>query len=132
MKRKSREWLEKADDDFRLAEQLVLARPAFHDQVCFHAQQAVEKYLKAILEQQGQFIPKTHDLEDLMSLLLTNYPNLRKYRRSFGSMTEFAVTTRYPGTRARKRQAVAAVKCATRVRDECRAILGIRPRPKKN
>jgi len=45
MKRTTREWVGKAEDDYQLAAQGArLSRP-FHDQVCFHCQQAAEKYL---------------------------------------------------------------------------------------
>ena len=38
------------------------AEPSAADQICFLCQQSAEKYLKAILEEAGQPIPKTHDL----------------------------------------------------------------------
>jgi HEPN domain-containing protein len=44
------EWVAKAEEDFDLAkrERAVSPKPAF-DAICFHAQQAAEKYLKAVL-----------------------------------------------------------------------------------
>ena len=53
MKRMTREWTRKAEADFRAAEILAAGRERFHDQVCFHCQQSTEKYLKALLEEQG-------------------------------------------------------------------------------
>ena len=45
------EWIEKAEEDFRVATTLCrLRKNPVHNAVCFHAQQCVEKYLKAILE----------------------------------------------------------------------------------
>ncbi len=47
MKKTTREWVGKAEDDYQIAAQTArLSRP-FHDQVCFHCQQAADKYLKA-------------------------------------------------------------------------------------
>lgn len=47
--------------------------------VCrFHCQQSAEKYLKALLEELGAAIPKTHDLEDLADLLLTHHRGMER------------------------------------------------------
>jgi len=56
-----------------------------------------------------------------------HYPDLRSLRRGMRSLTEFAVTTRYPGANATKRQATAALRWARRARRECRRLLGIKP-----
>jgi HEPN domain-containing protein len=60
----AREWMRKAEDDFQVAEILARRHEPFHDQVSFHCQQSAEKYLKAVLEELGLLIPKTHDLEE--------------------------------------------------------------------
>jgi len=39
-----------------------------YDTVCFHCQQACEKYLKALLTLSGIHAPRTHDLEVLVAL----------------------------------------------------------------
>ena len=44
------------------------AATAPYDTACFHAQQAVEKYLKGLLAFHGQPLPRTHDLEELQRL----------------------------------------------------------------
>ena len=66
MKKATREWLRKAENDCRLAATIKNVNEPFHDQVCFLCQQSAEKYLKALLEELGQHIPKTHDLEHLL------------------------------------------------------------------
>lgn len=99
----------------------------FHDEQCFHCQQSAEKYLKAILEELGIAIPKTHILVSLLPLLTPHYGSLRSLRRGVDYLTRFAVATRYPGDTANKRQATAALRWAGDVRDTCRKILGIRP-----
>ena len=48
MKKLTKEWVAKAEADFRVADTLQHAQPPVHDARCFHCQQAAEKYLKAV------------------------------------------------------------------------------------
>ena len=50
-----REWIERAESDFRVAsrESAVAVDPSY-DAVCFHAQQCIEKLMKAVLLDRGQ------------------------------------------------------------------------------
>lgn len=100
-----------------------------HDLVCFHCQQAAEKYLKGVLNEQGRPVPRTHDLEGLLSVLVPTYPQLRTIRRGLKFLFQFAVDARYPGFSATKRQAASALRCAGEVRDACRAVLHL-PAPR--
>src|SRR5438132_1620206 len=102
MKKATREWVRKAEGDHRAALRLAKEKTPLHDQVCFFSQQTSEKYLKALIEELGNTIPKTHDLEKLINLLLPHYPKMRSLRRGMQSLTEFAVSTRYPGANATK------------------------------
>jgi HEPN domain-containing protein len=95
--------------------------------VCFSGQQSAENYLKALLEELGQPVPRTHVLRDLLALLLPHHPNLQPLIRGVKFLTRFAASTRYPGDNATKRQAASALTWAGRVRDACRAALGLRP-----
>ena len=125
MKRTTREWVRKAEADWHGTERLATAPDPFHDLVGFHCQQAAEKYLKALLEESGQAIPKSHDLEGLFNLLQAHHVALRPIRRGLKYLTGFAVDPRYPVMRTTKRQAGAAQRWAGLVRDVCRAILGL-------
>ena len=70
MKAITREWVLKAEEDFLAAGALNLRRKRpLWNIVSFHVQQAVEKYLKARLEEAGLSIPKTHDLLHLLNLV---------------------------------------------------------------
>jgi len=60
------EWLQKARRDIRVAE-LALGEDLY-DEVAFHAQQAAEKALKAVLVALGARPPRTHSLERLLAL----------------------------------------------------------------
>jgi hypothetical protein len=93
----------------------------------FFSQQSAEKYLKALLEELGRHIPRTHILGDLLALLLPHYSSLGSFKRGLKFLTRFAVDIRYPGGWASKRQAVAAKRWAGKVRDACRSILGLPP-----
>ena len=53
MKKATRDWVRKAEADYRGALRLASADEPFHDLVAFHCQQSAEKYLKAMLEELG-------------------------------------------------------------------------------
>ena len=66
----AREWIGKADNDLKTAGQtLKLGADCPTDTVCFHAQQCVEKCLKAGLIILGTPFPRTHDIEVLIGLM---------------------------------------------------------------
>ena len=77
MKPLTREWVDKGEADRRTAQRELRVRtsPNF-DAVCFHAQQCAEKYLKALLQERGSTIPRTHNLEALARPLLAVHPAL--------------------------------------------------------
>lgn len=123
----TREWVKKAEDDFQGALFLQKSPNRLHDQVCFHCQQCAEKYLKALLEENKQSIPKTHNLVKLLQKVLIVYPQLRVNRRGLDFLTRIAVETRYPNEFANKRQALAAIRWATKIRAQVRTILKLKP-----
>ena len=125
MKNATREWVKKADADYRGARSLAMQTPPLHDLVCFHCQQCAEKYLKALLEELGIAVAKTHDLDKLLSTLQPHHRGIGKVRPGVRFLTEFAVDTRYPGNSATKRQAQAALRWADQVRIAARTLLGI-------
>jgi HEPN domain-containing protein len=128
MKKTTREWVQRAEVDHRGARKLAPSHPPMHDLVCFCCQPSAEKYLKALLEEQGLTVPRTHDLEDLLSLLLPSQPQLGALRRGLKFLIQFAVEARYPWFRATKRQAAAALRWAATARAACRTVLGVHQR----
>jgi HEPN domain-containing protein len=96
-----------------------------HDPLCFHCQQAAEKYLKAVLSESGVPIPRTHDLGVLLGLAQPKLPNLLSLRRALNLLTQFAVEYRYPGLHASARQARSALRHATSVREDLRCAMGL-------
>ena len=125
MKKSTAEWAKKAEADRLIARKSGRSKTPLHDGVCFHCQQCVEKYLKAIIEEIGLPIPRTHDLDRLALLLLPHYPEFRSVRRGLVFLTTFAVATRYPGEDANKRQAKAALRWSEQIREMSRTILKI-------
>ena len=73
--------------------ELALAEGIFN-QVCFHAQQCVEKAIKGWLEQQGQIPPRTHRMADLLSLLPPNL--MGELANAIRLLDRFYIPTRYP------------------------------------
>ena len=65
------------------------------DIVCFHAQQAAEKALKALLASQGVAYPFQHNLQVLMALLADVPHPLERRRDDIEQLTEYATTERY-------------------------------------
>src|SRR5262245_41302285 len=125
MKRATAPWVRKAENDFQFVRFIPLSRHSY-DAICFHSQQCVEKYIKALMVEVNQVFPESHDLDRLLSLALPTYPSLRHFRRGMLFLSAFAVETRYPGFDARRRQAVSALRWAERIRLECRSLLGLK------
>jgi len=65
-------WMDYAKNDLRMAEDGV-KRGYRLESLCFHAQQAAEKALKAVLVQRRILFPKSHDLERLMDLFTCGF-----------------------------------------------------------
>ena len=120
-----RQWLERAEDDWRLSRRLVTDSEFYAEATAFHAQQAVEKYLKAFLTWHQVEFPKTHDIKRLLKLASECDPGMAQDLCDAADLTAYAVEYRYPGeyppvTRA---EATSAVAVADHVRDYVRCRL---------
>ena|SRR5437660_3356133 len=127
MKRHTAPWVRKAEDDLGAAQTIAASNRPQRDQACFLCQQAAEKYLKALLQELGAAVPKTHELRDLLDLLLPHDTTLASLRRSLKTLNRYAVDYRYPGKRASTREMRSALRNAERVRVELRTRLGLAP-----
>lgn len=97
----TQEWVDKAEGDFATLQREMRARRfPNYDAACFHAQQCAEKYLKARLQEAHIPFPRTHDLEQLLALLLPVEPNWRGIRPGLQVLTVYGVQFRYPGNSA--------------------------------
>jgi len=86
--------LKKATNDLIAAEATLSTGQAL-DTVCFHAQQAVEKSLKAVLALHDAEYPWRHDLGELLALVKPLMPEIEPFRDRIIRMTPFAVAIRY-------------------------------------
>jgi len=125
----AREWMSKAENDLKTAAHtLKLGADCPTDTVCFHAQQCVEKYVKALLVVLEIPFPKTHDIGVLIGLMpkhATLSLTVEQQRR----FTEYATVMRYPGPYEviALSEAKEAVKLARRSRREVRKLLENKP-----
>jgi HEPN domain-containing protein len=90
-----REWLNRARSDLLLAKSYE--EGIYLEDLCFHAQQATEKAIKALLIRRGVEFPYVHDISELMTLLERAGESLSESIRKGETLTRFAVFTRYPG-----------------------------------
>lgn len=119
-----REWVAKAEGDLRAPVHLLtLGTDCPSKIVCYHAQQCVEEYLKALLVLAGTDFPKTHDLDRLAQLLPRGSSvGLTPVERA--ELSDHAVAARYPGAgEIPMRNARRAVRLARRARKAARAQL---------
>lgn len=72
MRQITKAWLDRALDDLKAIE-LLLQEPHLTNIVSFHAQQAVEKSLKAVIEEFEIGLVKTHNLSHLYQLVKPHY-----------------------------------------------------------
>jgi len=122
------EWVEKAEGDYETVVDLRLKRKKRQRFIiAFHCQQCVEKYLKALLAFYEINFPKSHDLEELLSLILEKDTLLAPIRKDLKELTPFAVEFRYPGEDITAEEVQAAVKMMKRVRLILRKRLYLKP-----
>jgi HEPN domain-containing protein len=119
-----KEWLSKAEGDYRTASREAQATEApNYDAVCFHAQQCVEKLMKALLIQRGAVPPKTHDLPQLDQLLQPVCAGWSWPVEELRFVTRAAVDFRYPGEMADAGEAREAFEISIRLREKLLALI---------
>ncbi|MDE0297857.1 MAG: HEPN domain-containing protein [Candidatus Poribacteria bacterium] len=121
----TQEWVEKAEKDYASAQWLQRAPMPVHDAICFHFQQCVEKYLKAWLQEANTLFPRTHDLEQLLDLIVNTIPEWNVWRPDFVTLTTHAVDFRYHGKSATADDAYHAMWICENVRQAIRESLAI-------
>jgi len=92
-----KEWVFYAEEDFRNAEHtLTMKENCPFSTVCFHAQQTVEKYIKAFLTLRAIPFARTHDIENLIYQLPAEI-QLPLSVEEQRLLTDYATVSRYPG-----------------------------------
>lgn len=91
------EWIARANDDELNATSVLKHRDGTPANVCFLSQQMAEKYLKALLLFYTGDYPKTHDLNQLASLLENHVSSiLQDLKKEIALLNPYYVMTRYP------------------------------------
>ncbi len=91
-----KQWFKKADSDLRTIENNIKSEAPPTDTICFHAQQAIEKYVKGALIYFGKHITKTHDLVNLLTSITKYVPELENLENEFHEISHYGVEVRYP------------------------------------
>ena len=90
-------WLQKAESDIKVAKHILEMKEPPTDAICFHCQQAIEKYLKGFLTYHNVRVKKTHDLEMLLEMCLEIDKEFESMdKEKIASLTPFVVEIRYP------------------------------------
>jgi HEPN domain-containing protein len=95
-KSEAKHWLSYAQSDLEAAHLLSQATEPYYRQTCFHAQQATEKALKAILILLDIKFPFTHDLDHLREIVPVGWRVKTMFPKLYG-LSIWAVEARYPG-----------------------------------
>jgi HEPN domain-containing protein len=84
-----REWLQRAQSNLIRARQQ--APGVYLEDLCFDAQQAAEKSIKALLLHMDVPFPHTHDLADLITLVQRNGLSVPEEIKAATALSEYAV-----------------------------------------
>ncbi|MFO7874372.1 MAG: HEPN domain-containing protein [Bacteroidales bacterium] len=90
-----RQWLLKADEDLLVVNTLISHNFSAKASICFHCQQAAEKYLKAFLIAHDKDFPKTHSIEYLLAACSAIDKAFEQVDPV--NLSDFGVGVRYPG-----------------------------------
>jgi HEPN domain-containing protein len=120
------DWIKYAEEDWMSAKKLLRGRNPSTTNSCFHAQQAAEKYLKAILISKKAYFPKTHDLSTLNMLCSGNSVFTGFSTEALTLLTDHAVNTRYPGDAPTMEDAKEAIEIANSIRKFVRTWFGLK------
>ena len=89
------EWLNRAKSSLAIAQQP--GPGIYSEDLCFQAQQAAEKAIKAVFISKQLIYPFSHDISQLLSLLEKSGVSIPREIRSAAKLTLYAAQTRYPG-----------------------------------
>jgi HEPN domain-containing protein len=90
------EWMARARSALAIASRQP-EPPIVVEDLCFQAQQAAEKALKAVCRDKGIEFRSTHDIDELLELLSGNGVAITEEVDGATILTRYAVQTRYPG-----------------------------------
>lgn len=91
-----KEWIHKAEHDLGMAQLALENKPEYTDSICFHSQQASEKYLKAYLVFLDIRFEKKHGLGYLLDLINEKEKVSDEFYEMAEKLEDYAVEIRYP------------------------------------
>ena len=91
------EWLRRARSNLARARAVQTDADVLLEDLCFDAQQACEKALKALFVLRNRQVPRTHSIGDLIAELDAMGFDVPGIVRESASLTDYAVSARYPG-----------------------------------
>ncbi len=89
-----REWINRARSNLAMAKSRI--PDVYPEDLCFHAQQAAEKAIKAVMIKRGIDFPYVHDLARLLSMLKEEDETIPDFVGQARKLSRFATVTRYP------------------------------------
>ncbi len=122
------EWLEKADEDFNFASSNLIEKNSFFAQICFHFQQAAEKYLKSFIVAYDLEFEKIHNLLHLLEICARKDSSLNSLQRECDLLNSSYIDTRYPvhwPTDYTKEKALKAQEAARKISEAIKNLLKI-------
>jgi len=93
------EWLRRAKSNLERAKLGKASDDILYEDLCFDCQQSAEKAIKALLISMDKKFPPTHSLARLLELVSDAGVKIPENIKEAVDLTEYAVTTRYPGGR---------------------------------
>ena len=94
---KANEWLKRAKSNMARAKLGRVSPDILYEDLCYDAQQAVEKAFKSACIIHEIVFPKTHDIAYLIELLEKGGVKVPENLQNAKILTGYAVETRYPG-----------------------------------
>ncbi len=95
LKKYIQQWINKAEEDLLVINQLLTMDILPKTAIGFHCQQSAEKFLKAFLVFHYVDFPKTHNIEFLIEQCVKVDPDFNDIES--GNLTDYGVEIRYPG-----------------------------------
>jgi HEPN domain-containing protein len=91
------EWMNRAKSNLLRAKLSDINEDIYYEDLCFDAQQCVEKSLNALCIFNSIPFPKTHDISYLIEILNNNHIKIPAKMKKAEDLTDYSVETRYPG-----------------------------------
>ena len=89
-------WFNKAEKDLITVEHEFFFDDPVYETICFHCQQAVEKFLKGYLIYLEIGYQKTHELGELVAVCERKDKGIAHLKEEADKLTDYAVEIRYP------------------------------------